>query len=74
MTHTYVILSLSLPAWDEIADKLSAAGYGYAFHQETDGVVIDMHGIAVCADRTDTRPQKKESTDTRPQKKESTDA
>ena len=55
MTHTYVILSLSQPAWDEIADKLSAAGYGHAFHQETDGVVIDMHDIAVCADRTDTR-------------------
>ena len=43
MTHTYVILP-------EIADKLSAAGYGHAFHQRADGVVIDMHGIAVQAE------------------------
>ena len=51
MTHTYVILPLSKAAWNEIADKLCAADYGHAFQQETDGVVIDMHGIAVQAEK-----------------------
>lgn len=50
MCHTYVILRLSQTSWDEIADKLCAAGYGHAFHAERDGVVIDMHGIAVQAE------------------------
>ncbi len=43
-THTYAILELSKPAYDEIRAKLDAAGYQHAFH---DDGVIDMHGIAV---------------------------
>ena len=54
MSRTYVILNLSQAAWDEIAEKLSAAGYSHAFHQRTDGVVIDMHGLAVQAEKEKT--------------------
>jgi len=43
MTHTYAILEVSGACWDEIAGKLSDAGYKHSF----DGDVIDMHGIAL---------------------------
>jgi hypothetical protein len=47
-THTYVILELSAPAFDEIKQKLEEAGYQHAFHSDSrEGIVIDMHGIAV---------------------------
>lgn len=54
MTHTYAVLEISRDAWEEIAAKLQAAGYQHAFHRDvTDGgaPVIDMHGIAVKAQR-----------------------
>ena len=57
MNYTYVILPLSQTAWDEIADKFCAAGYGHAFHQEKDGVVIDMHGIAVQVEKQEPQEQ-----------------
>lgn len=44
MTHTYAILEVSRATFEEIAQKLKAAGYDEAFI-EID--VIDMHGIAV---------------------------
>jgi hypothetical protein len=48
MTYTYAILKVSPRAFAEIADRLNAAGYASAFHDEgDDGVVIDMHGIAL---------------------------
>lgn len=43
-THTYAELELSPAAYDEIAQKLRAAGYDHAFME--DGA-IDMHGIGV---------------------------
>lgn len=43
-THTFVELELSPAAYDEIANKLRAAGYDHAF---MDGGAIDMHGIGV---------------------------
>ena len=47
MTHTYAILEVSSAAYQEIKEKLDAAGYGDLFHV-CDGVaVIDMHGIAL---------------------------
>lgn len=49
MTYTYAILEVSTAAFEEIAGKLRAAGYDQAFHDEDDGVVIDMHGIALIA-------------------------
>jgi len=42
-THTYAKLEVTEATWQEIADKLRAAGYDHAFH---DGV-IDMHGIGL---------------------------
>lgn len=51
-THTYAILDISEAAFDEIRDKLKAADYGHAFHQDGDGhLVLDMHGIAVRKER-----------------------
>jgi hypothetical protein len=48
-THTYAILDVSKAAYDEIKQKLEAAGYQHALHDDRDGdgVVIDMHGIAL---------------------------
>jgi len=43
-THTYVTLPVSRTTYDEIAEKLRAAGYDHAF--DADGL-IDMHGIAL---------------------------
>lgn len=47
MTHTYVFLEVSKSAYDEIKAKLEKADYQHAFHEEEEGVVIDMHGIAL---------------------------
>jgi len=48
-THTYVTLDVSHDAYTEIKQKLEAAGYQHAFHDDgdSDGVVIDMHGLAL---------------------------
>jgi hypothetical protein len=47
MTHSYAILEISSAAYQEIKEKLDAAGYWDQF-QVCDGVaVIDMHGIAL---------------------------
>lgn len=43
-TYTYAELELSQAAYDEIRQKLEAAGYQHAFM--SDGA-IDMHGIGV---------------------------
>lgn len=42
MTYTYVELEVSKAAYDEIAAKLRAAGYDCF-----DGIIIDMHGLAL---------------------------
>jgi hypothetical protein len=52
MSHTYAILDVSLSSYQEIHDKLEAAGYQDQFH----GDRIDMHGIAV----TGTVPSKEQ--------------
>ncbi|MEX0741485.1 MAG: hypothetical protein WD079_01725, partial [Phycisphaeraceae bacterium] len=43
-TYTYAALEVSAAAYDEIAEKLRAAEYDHAFH---DDGLIDMHGIAL---------------------------
>jgi hypothetical protein len=54
-TYTYAVLDISAEAYQEIRDKLKAAGYSDQFHKERDGAeVIDMHGIAVKAAGTST--------------------
>lgn len=53
VTHTYVTLALSSAAFAEIKEKLEAAGYQHAFDTDkTDGLVIDMHGLAVIEEKT----------------------
>lgn len=42
-THTIASLEVSRAAYEEIANKLVAAGYSHAIH---DGIV-DMHGIGL---------------------------
>lgn len=61
MTYTYTVLNVSPRAYAEIAERLKAAGYESAFHDDgDDGVVIDMHGIALAraslAAETETAP------------------
>lgn len=48
-TRTYAILKVSHAAYEEIKAKLEAAGYQDQFHDDRDGdgIVIDMHGIAL---------------------------
>ena len=48
-THTYAVLDVSPEAYGEIRDKLAAFGYQHAFHEDSAGPLIDMHGIAVQA-------------------------
>lgn len=43
-THTYVVLEVSKPAYDEIKSKLVEAQYQHAFEPTGE---IDMHGIAL---------------------------
>lgn len=50
VTYSYVILHVSQTAFDEIKKKIETAGqYDHIFHSHKDGVVIDMHGIAIQA-------------------------
>ena len=44
MSHTFVKLAISQAAYDEIEEKLRAAGYDHVFMEDK---AIDMHGIAV---------------------------
>lgn len=44
-THTYVTLEVSAKAFDEVRDKLKAAGYDHVFMNG--GKEIDMQGIAL---------------------------
>ena len=46
-TYTYVLLDVSSETYDEIYDKLRAAGYDQCFHADGKETVIDMHGIAL---------------------------
>ena len=47
-THTYTVLEVSHQAYIEIKAKLKAAGYEDQFHEDReDGVLIDMHGLAL---------------------------
>jgi hypothetical protein len=49
MTHTFAVLDVSKPVFDEIAAKLRDAGYDHAFVDR----YLDMHGIAL--ERAETR-------------------
>lgn len=50
-THTLAKLPLSKMAFEEIERKLLAAGYEHAFHDDGDGITIDMTGIGVELER-----------------------
>lgn len=46
MTHTYAILEVPRAVYAAVRALLEAADYQHAFHDNRDGEVIDMHGIA----------------------------
>jgi hypothetical protein len=47
-TYTYAVLEVSPEAYAEVRRLLEAAGYGHAFHEDSEHrEVIDMHGIAL---------------------------
>ncbi len=49
MTYTYALMDVSESTYNEIKKKLEDAGYQHAFHDDHDGdgMVLDMHGIAL---------------------------
>ena len=49
-TYTYAILEVSRVVYDEVRLKLVAAGYESSIDRDSDGEVIDMHGIALRAE------------------------
>lgn len=53
MTYTYVLMDVSPTTYEEIKKKLLDAGYQHALHEDRhgDGVVLDMHGIALRLDK-----------------------
>jgi hypothetical protein len=55
-THTFVELPLSPAAYEEIRNKLKAAGYEHCFIRGED--TIDMHGLAVTREETSVKEKK----------------
>lgn len=48
MTYTYALMEVSESTYREISQKLWAAGYRHAFHEDQNGQpTLDMHGIAL---------------------------
>jgi hypothetical protein len=46
-THTYVVMEVSQPVYDEVRHRMMEAGYQHALHSGDGAEVIDMHGIAL---------------------------
>lgn len=48
-TYTYVLMDVSESTFNEIHKKLKDAGYDHAINQgdSREGLVLDMHGIAL---------------------------
>jgi hypothetical protein len=49
MTHTFAVLAVPGSVYAAVRALLTQAGYDHAFHEGTDGEVIDLHGIALKA-------------------------
>jgi hypothetical protein len=49
MTYTYAVLDVPRAVYAAVRALLDAADYQHAFHADTEGEVIDMHGIALRA-------------------------
>lgn len=47
MTYTYATLDVPRAVYAAVRALLDRADYQYAFHADSDGEVIDMHGIAL---------------------------
>ena len=47
MTYTYAVLDVPNAIYAAVRALLAAADYEHAFHKDSDGEVIDMHGIAL---------------------------
>jgi hypothetical protein len=56
-TYTYAELAVSQATYDEIAQKLRAAGYDQAFHTYDNRTIIDMHGIGLVPDGWCSKPR-----------------
>lgn len=51
-THTFVTLSISKEAYEEIKQKLLAADYNHVFvYDFNDNEAIDMHGIGLTEEK-----------------------
>jgi hypothetical protein len=49
MTHTYAVLEVPAVVYAAVRALLGQAEYQHAFHRDSGGEVIDMHGIALKA-------------------------
>ena len=47
MSHTYAIVPVSQATFDEIKAKLLGAGYEDQLHEDPEGLILDMHGLAL---------------------------
>ena len=50
-THSFVLLEVSQKALKEIWRKLSKTGYTDQLHVNAEGMLIDMHGIALVPEK-----------------------
>lgn len=58
-TRTFVTMDLSQAAFEEIKAKLQAAGYFHAInHLPYVGECLDMHGIAITAEKQTNKEEK----------------
>lgn len=46
-THTYAVLDVPPVVYAAVRALFLAAGYGHAVHAESDGELLDMHGVAL---------------------------
>jgi hypothetical protein len=59
VVHTYALLDVSAPVYEEIRRKLADAGYEHACFTHDDGrIAINMHGIALVRATTEDSPQR----------------
>lgn len=46
-TYTYAIVDVTARVYDEVRNKLAEAGYQYQIHADSEGEMVDMHGLAL---------------------------
>lgn len=50
-THTYALMEIPQEVFDLVREKLEAAGYEHAVHNDNGQLCLDMHGIALVVEQ-----------------------